>query len=152
MGTHPIFESDFDCLTDFRMVKKGKKRQSKLAILEQDESKVEGPQLKKQKSETESDESFVEVPSAKKIVEEMNQEESEDDELEDNVIDDDEIEFQGTNEPEIIKDIPLAKIPANQDEYPQEETEGKIEEIKDVRSTEDRTIFVKNLPLEATEN
>merc|ERR1712137_774051 len=172
MGTHPIFESDFDCLTDFRMVKKGKKRQSKLAILEQDESKIEGPELKKQKSETESDESFVEVPSAKKIVEEMNQEESEDDELEDSVIDDDEIEFQGTNEPEIIKDIPLAKIPANQDEYPQieteeddrmnedneaeeeeteEKTEGKIEEIKDVRSTEDRTIFVKNLPLEATE-
>merc|ERR1712131_91174 len=172
MGTHPIFESDFDCLTDFRMVKKGKKRQSKLAILEQDESKIEGPELKKQKSETESDESFVEVPSAKKIVQEMNQEESEEEELEDNVIDDDEIEFQGTNEPEIINDIPLAKIPANQDEYPQvepeeddrmdedneaeeeeteEKTEGKTEEIKDVRSTEDRTIFVKNLPLEATE-
>ena len=72
----------------------------------QDESKIEGPELKKQKSETESDESFVEVPSAKKIVEEMNQEESED-ELEDNVIDDDEIEFQGTNEPEIINDIPV---------------------------------------------
>ena len=28
-------------------------------------------------------------------------------ELEDNVIDDDEIEFQGTNEPEIINDIPV---------------------------------------------
>merc|ERR1711953_509914 len=172
MGTHPIFESDFDCLTDFRMVKKGKKRQSKLAILEHDESKIEGPELKKQKSETESDESFVEVPSAKKIVEEMN-EESEEEELEDNVIDDDEIEFQGTNEPEIINDIPLAKIPANQDEYPQvepeeddrmaedneagggeekEEKDNKPEEMKDVRSTEDRTIFVKNLPLEATED
>ena len=28
---------------------------------------------------------------------------------------------------------------------------NKTEEMKDVRSTEDRTIFVKNLPLEATE-
>ena len=66
----------------------------------------------------------------------------------------------------------LAKIPANQDEYPQvepeeddrmdedneaegeeekEEKDNKSEEMKDVRSTEDRTIFVKNLPLEATE-
>jgi len=181
MGTHPIFESDFDCLTDFRMVKKGKKRQSKLAILEQDESKIEGPELKKQKSETESDESFVHIPSAKKIVEEMNQEESEDEELEDNVIDNDDIEFQGTNEPDIIEDIPIAKIPANPEEYPQAEEEveedridedddeeedetaegkeddkkkkdeDKVEEMKDVRSTEDRTIFVKNLPLDATD-
>merc|ERR1711962_2001223 len=180
MGTHPIFESDFDCLTDFRMVKKGKKRQSKLAILEQDESKIEGPELKKQKSETESDESFVHIPSAKKIVEEMNQEESEDEEIEDNVIDNDDIEFQGTNEPDIIEDIPIAKIPANPEEYPQAEEveedridedddeeegetaegkeedkkkkeEDKVEEMKDVRSTEDRTIFVKNLPLDATD-
>merc|ERR1711962_1564363 len=148
MGTHPIFESDFDCLTDLRMVKKGKKRQNKLAILEQDESKIEGPELKKQKSETESDESFVHIPSAKKIVEEMNQEESEDEEIEDNVIDNDDIEFQGTNEPDIIEDIPIAKIPANPEEYPQAD---KVEEMTDVRSTEDRTIFVKNLPLDATD-
>merc|ERR1711962_1891901 len=178
MGTHPIFESDFDCLTDLRMVKKGKKRQNKLAILEQDESKIEGPELKKQKSETESDESFVHIPSAKKIVEEMNQEESEDEQLEDNVIDNDDIEFQGTNEPDIIEDIPIAKIPANPEEYPQaveedridedddeeeneaaegkeedkkKKDEDKVEEMKDVRSTEDRTIFVKNLPLDATD-
>ena len=36
-------------------------------------------------------------------------------------------------------------------EEDKEEKEDKAEEIKDVRSTEDRTIFVKNLPLEATE-
>ena len=69
--------------------------------------------MKKQKSETESDESFVEVPSAKKIVEEMNQEESEEEELEDNVIDNDEIEFQGTNQPEIINDIPVSHLKRN---------------------------------------
>jgi len=126
------------------MVKKGKKRQSKLAILEQDESKVEGPELKKPKSETDSDESFVQVPSAKKIIEEMNQEDSEDeDELEDNVIDDDDVTYQATNEPEIITDIPIAKIPANPEEYPDQKTEeeDRVEEdeTEDKEKKEDET-------------
>ena len=45
----------------------------------------------------------------------MNQEDSEDeDELEDNVIDDDDVTYQATNEPEIITDIPVNWTAVNQ--------------------------------------
>merc|ERR1712106_19672 len=85
----------------------------------------------------------------------------------DNVIDDDEAEIQGTEDAERIEDIPLATEPADPADYPVEEIEEEEEEMEAEeeeeptvekkrvpmpvsRSAEDRTIFVKNLPFEAT--
>jgi len=34
MGTHPIFESDFDCLTDAKSIKCGRKRENMKSAFE----------------------------------------------------------------------------------------------------------------------
>merc|ERR1712142_61886 len=65
----------------------------------------------------------------------------------------------GDNDAEIIEDIPLATKEADPTDYPDDEQisespmEAEEEEKSDkpdVRSTEDRTIFVKGLPFTAT--
>jgi len=142
-----------------RMVKSSKKRKNKSAILDGAENVKEEPK----KVKVEKEVKVEPVPTAKNIVGEMidEQEESEVEDEIDNVIDNDEAEIQGTEDAEIIDDIPLATEEANPEDYPAEEIndeEDGAEEMntesekpeKDVKSAEDRTIFVKNLPFDAT--
>ena len=130
--------------------------------------------VKKVKNEVDFVEGRV---SAKKVIDEMNKTVSSSEDDDANIVDNDEIEYQGNGDPHTISDKPvslvllntfkstyilkLATVPANMEDYPVEEDEqneekcaenAEVESVgaKDVRSTEDRTVFVKNLPFDVT--
>lgn len=113
------------------------------------------------------DDEIVETKVTKKEVKEMIDEVVEEPEMEsEEDEEEDEIEFQGQETPRDIQITKLATVAAVPSDYPETLFVAKVaskaksaddeaevtaaDEVVDVRETEDRTIFVKNLPYDVT--
>lgn len=112
------------------------------------------------------DDEIVEPKVTKKEVKDMIDEVVEEPEMESEEDEEEEIEFQGQETPPNIKITKLATVVAVPSDYPETlfvpkiaskaksaDDEGDVttaDEVVDVRETEDRTIFVKNLPYDVT--